>query len=452
MKKLFVYVGVLSAFLFVYGCSITEKMGEVTEIPKDVDEVLIVEEPETIEEPEPVIEEPVDLGDYIKTTPGYYYLSADEDRFHEYSMFYDGWYVFSKDSTYIGENTPINYINYIEDSSNNSEFIEYCYSKENNIYSTIYKNGEKFIELEGKYEFDEQGNVQFEIKDNYGGIYQGRKIEYDENGRVKKSTEYSWYYDNLYHQMVTYHITDFYDYNENGYVLASSRDSDTYYYEYDSDDKLIKEYSNEPNPYDLDLSTTYKYDSNGKLIEETRNYGVGKGDAVQAKTVIKYNENGDAISEKAYGYNDFYGYAEIDRTTTYSYEYDEMGNIISKTTNDVDKVSNNKENETVYAPKREYDENGNIISIIQKSKRTTGEETEIKILFEYDENNELLKIIVNKGGNDKIFENTYDEQGNPLVKYTCSNIQSDYDLDLSFMLDKEEYYYDYSLYDLVENN
>ena len=185
-----------------------------------------------------------------------------------------------------------------------------------------------------KTEYDENGN-QIGIWYNDEGKVE-RKVQYDENGNKEQETKYDEYE----------HAIEEAVYNEDE-VLQS---------------KTTWEYEGRYDSYPVKTEFVY---NNGLLVSETKYFGYYP-DRISSQ--ILYNENGNKVSETAYGSDgikdsekSFYENGQVKKYTVYSYdgdletetEYYENGNIKQQSLYDYE---GKLETET------EYDENGNKVS------------------------------------------------------------------------------------------
>lgn len=157
------------------------------------------------------------------------------------------------------------------------------------------------------YTYDTDGNI---IKEDF--YYNDRlrhytEYEYDENGIMISDTNYTNLDNGEVHEIRTEYI-----YNDNGILSAkqtyqNGHESYSHHYEYDEQDRLIKDTSyGRINSY-----CSYSYDENGNLSEIT-NYG----EFGVTITDYTYDENNRLI--KAEDYHD----GEL--MYTYEYEYEEL--------------------------------------------------------------------------------------------------------------------------------
>ena len=185
-------------------------------------------------------------------------------------------------------------------------------------YSTVWLNVQnKIIEDKYRLRYDDNQNLTMESVEKYIDGEESSDhttfYEYDsDNTLVKEKYKYSTY---------TYN----YEKNENGQVIKKidictdifgekSTQSETTY-EYNEDNQVVKE-TEIDFEYKYTKVTTYKYNKKGQVISTTT-----RSSNITTNCTYEYNEKGQIIAKTIEVAN------EIDK---YTYEYDERGNEIKK--------------------------------------------------------------------------------------------------------------------------
>lgn len=285
---------------------------------------------------------------------------------------------------------------------------------------------------EHSYRYDDAGN---EIE-NYEPTSkdQSRNVmEYYENGVIKTRYHYQELEDGT--RMTQY------SFNENGDVVEITNDNftDTYVYEYDSNNKIIKEkkfrdgefqegvaqeeYVLSEQEYDEFIADVKDYLNIDEEDEKIKVFGAEKNDG--AKGVIKssssqyagsstiyvgeYNEYGDEVLSGTLTQDS----TEKEINYTYEHEYDAEGNKRKRTTYDSTGI---KTFETY------YDEKGNA-SFYVSYYEGEEERTDNDFNYEYDSRGNLLKIYRTDETGEVIYEETweYDENGDWIKHYYISD-------------------------------
>ena len=152
---------------------------------------------------------------------------------------------------------------------------------------------------------------------------------------------------------------------------------------------------------DTEITYTYEYDENGNLINKTSFDGEYKTDYD-----YEYNEQGNLIKESRYNATDI-SFMDFPYIGAWEYKYDTENRKISAVETDVDGISNS---EVEYR----YDQNGALL----EARQHLGES--YVIIKKYDDfENVLLETWYNKDGEElNRFENKYryDDYGNWIGK------------------------------------
>lgn len=216
------------------------------------------------------------------------------------------------------------------------------------------------IETTMEYEYDEYGNQTY-----WGGY----EYEYDDIGRVLKKVKYSV---NDSGETFKSGETE-YEYDDKGALIKSTgiyyEDEEwaeafgtthtVYESEYDDRGNVIKNISKS---YKADGSEEieednyeYEYDTEDRIIKETWIFSTGE----KAVTEKQYDENGSETKYK-YFFINLDGTEEVmeEYELIYEYEYDDAGNLVKR-------ITYNKEELDKKSAEDEYDANGNIIRSTQ---------------------------------------------------------------------------------------
>lgn len=231
---------------------------------------------------------------------------------------------------------------------------------------TSYKQGVQYYDQDWKplkrVTYDKDGNVSareectYDNKNNIirnvtyfsdGSIHEDSQHIYDDNGNV---TKYEYWYTSS-DRTQSFH--DKYTYDANGNVVKEENYgyddvfSGRYEYTYDADGNKIGEvcYGEDGLVHYRD---EYKYDENGNQI----NYTCYNSNGEQSGSYFTYDEHGNVTKETAVNRD-----GTEDVFKTYTYSYDDSGNILVK---NVYNSTGKKTNRYEYT----YDENGNQLSEI----------------------------------------------------------------------------------------
>ncbi len=254
----------------------------------------------------------------------------------------------------------------------NSSYISFTYDKYNNPVRVISADGRTV-----EYTYDDNGNVTSVISQS-GTVY----YEYDKLGRMMKVTD------------------------KNGNVTQ---------YEYDfNSNRTATKYSN-------GIIVSYEYDELNRLTGETTTNS--KGDVI-SKYLYTLGAAGERIKIEELDRTVEYKYDKLYRligetitdsygkVTKYEYEYDKVGNRISKTENGKKTIyTYNELNQLIKDDKStyEYDDAGNLISVVSDNE---------SVLYMYNADNKPVTITRQYNGITVSENYVYDAYGNRIAKYS----------------------------------
>lgn len=218
-----------------------------------------------------------------------------------------------------------------------------------------------------------------------------KRVTYDKDGTVSAREEYT--YDNksdvvrdvIYFSDGSIREDNQYTYDENG-------NKTTYEYWYTSSDRTQS------------FHDKYTYDANGNVVKE-ENYGWG--DKFSGRYEYTYDADGNKIGVVSYDENGLVSYR-------YEYKYDENGNQISYTCYN----SNGEQSGSYFT----YDEHGNVTK--ETAVNRDGTEDVFKTYtYSYDDSGNILVKNVYNSTSKKTnrYEYTYDENGNQLSEIQYNN-------------------------------
>lgn len=203
-----------------------------------------------------------------------------------------------------------------------------------------YSNGYEKTDEEITYTYDGTGHLS-SMQRNYGNLYETGQISYDASGNIVREVfqqytqsyhsdvpvstyTYDYKYDNQQNLIERIEqngrrasITT-YKYDNNGNLIQMAESDEIKTFEYDTNNRLVREITQEYDDRDSDI-VTYEYDNLGRLIRETE---ISDDDHDAEQTIYEYNNQGQLVSK-------------IDTDgDSYTYEYDAVGNLVKENSYD----------------------------------------------------------------------------------------------------------------------
>jgi len=203
--------------------------------------------------------------------------------------------------------------------------VSYTYNEQGQKLSQTWDINGSGWDWQKNFTYNEVGNIVSLDYDSYvdGSIDHVQYFTYDANNNMlTHGSDYD-----LDGEVNHYNIVNTYD--SNGNILSHTRSYNwdtgletisTYYY-YNEDDLLIKEEIDKNNDEIIDRTTYYTYNMQNEFIFVKDEYGGW----IQSKE-IEYDSHGNIIVENFHDFHPDY----IDYNTSYTYDYDEYENLISK--------------------------------------------------------------------------------------------------------------------------
>ncbi|RGD40944.1 hypothetical protein DW159_02790 [Coprococcus sp. AM14-16] len=222
------------------------------------------------------------------------------------------------------------------------------------------------------FEYDDNGNLI--LKDNLvSGENEGERYteyEYDDNGNCISETSYLAGDENRPCMIYEY------DSQNRKIKEYDSNYPDVYTaYEYDDNDNVVKETYCKENGNKIDFWTDYSYDAQQNLIQSdfflSKSYSDGNGEFYDSTiTYYLYDENGNEIKKESTVYDEN---GNMTSTSLVVSEYDGYNNVTNKQTYENDSLKYTDQWEYI------YDDYGNAIS---KKENFNGKTTRTEIEYE----------------------------------------------------------------------
>ncbi|WP_294470863.1 hypothetical protein [uncultured Ruminococcus sp.] len=273
------------------------------------------------------------------------------------------------------------------DSSENEQITESIEDKEPKAKihkETVYFNGN----LEAYYEYNELGNL---IKKEFysdSSLSSSYSYKYDEKGNATEE---------ICTEKDGSVLTTRMEYDEHDNIVVSAHDNDTVYYEYDYDDnnriiKEIKSFSNNTNKF----LTFYEY-KDETWIKTEEGY---TGDDLIYRLETVYDMNDNEISMNNYGYFD-----NSSSSMTFENIYDSNNNLTEKYLVTIsDSSSDNSNFDKTLVVENKYDDDNNLIEYTELTYNSKGiSNPTYHYIMEYNENRDVINEISEIYDGDTLF-------------------------------------------------
>lgn len=240
------------------------------------------------------------------------------------------------------------YIRHYSSSGTYSGGSEIEYDESGNVLKVTFYDGNDSIEERTETEYDSNGNEL--IKNFYnskGNLYQYIEWEYDSAGNCTK---------------------------EECYNLVLDKVKYLYTWDYDANGNKIKWYKNDS------LYFEYEYDASGNRIREVEYLSDGR---INKDWSMEYDSAGNRIKKEAF--EEDAGGTYYDR---YIWEYDSNGNEV---------VVDYSSSFAMYRDEKEYDEAGNCIQVIRYSEKGGKILDKETWSYEYDDKGNIIKKYFDDG-------------------------------------------------------
>ena len=275
---------------------------------------------------------------------------------------------------------------------NNGDGIQYTYDEKGRLIQQVYEDG-----VAVTYQYDNDGALA-SVTDSSSGIttryfydYTGRATKYTETGEdFSHTVAYTYNSDNNLSQLVE---------TVNGTTYTTS-------YTYDKDNRITAKTTN-------GITEEYTYDALGRLTQQV----IKNGDAVQQTKTYTYKSGTSGTSSQIATYTVASGAYSV----TYTYQYDDNGNIISISDgsslltyayDSANQIIRENTTSDDYTKVWTYDNAGNILTATEYDYSTGAlgfQRDTVQYSYNDDSWGDLLTAFDGK-------QITYDEIGNPLTK------------------------------------